>query len=196
MVQWVGRKGAIEERVSHQMGVPFRHVPIEGWPRHKTLRRGWVAAKLAVSLGRCLIYLKRFEPQLVVGVGGYVSLPLCYAAQKLGIPTILHEQNKRLGMANQLLASRASRLLLSYPDTLGSYPASKALVVGNPVRAGFLKPPSKKEAQRSLGLDPNIPVILITGGSQGAHTINAAIAEVVGALNPGEAQFICKFYIV
>jgi UDP-N-acetylglucosamine--N-acetylmuramyl-(pentapeptide) pyrophosphoryl-undecaprenol N-acetylglucosamine transferase len=146
--------------------------------------------KLAVAIVRGYFYVKRFEPQVVVGVGGYVSLPLCYAAQKAGVPTVLHEQNKRLGMANQLLARRATRLLLSFPETIGGYPETIARVVGNPVRAGFIKPPDQKTARAKMGLDPSIPVILVSGGSQGAHTLNAAMAEAILAFQPGEIQFL------
>ena len=190
VVQWVGRKGGIEQKVAARAGVPFRTVPVEGWPRKRSLRRLWVAAKLAAGVVRAMLHIASFRPQAVVGVGGFVCLPLCYAAQRLGILTFLHEQNKRLGMANQLLAPRATRLLLSYPETLGRYPADKARVVGNPVRAGFLQPPSREDARESLGLDANVPVVLVTGGSQGAHTINAAMKEAVLDFGPRDAQFL------
>jgi UDP-N-acetylglucosamine--N-acetylmuramyl-(pentapeptide) pyrophosphoryl-undecaprenol N-acetylglucosamine transferase len=128
---------------------------VEGWPRKRSLRQAWVAAKLALGVARSMMYIKTLRPQVVVGVGGYVSLPLCYAAQRLGVPTVLHEQNKRLGMANRLLASRATRLLLSYPDTLGDYPREKSRVVGNPVRAGFANSrPSNKSAANSSRTTP------------------------------------------
>jgi UDP-N-acetylglucosamine--N-acetylmuramyl-(pentapeptide) pyrophosphoryl-undecaprenol N-acetylglucosamine transferase len=126
----------------------------------------------------------------VVGVGGFVCLPLCYAAQRMGIPTVLHEQNKRLGMANQMLAPRANRILLSYPDTLGQFPRDKAMLVGNPVRAGFIRPPAKHTARESLGLEPAVPVVLVSGGSQGAWSINEAMLAALPMFEKDEAQFI------
>lgn len=189
-VQWVGRKGNIEERVSKAHAVPFRSVPVEGWPRTRTPRRLWVAAKLALAVGRAFLLLRKFRPQLVLGVGGYVSLPLVWAAQRVGIPTVLHEQNKRLGLANRVLALRAFRLLLSYPETLGEYPVDRARVVGNPVRAGFAHPPDRAEACAALGLDPATPVVLVCGGSQGARTLNNAMAEALPQLGPGEVQVL------
>jgi len=189
-VQWVGRKGAIEERVARNLGVPFRPVPAAGWPRERTIRRVWVAAKLALGIVRGMCYLHRFRPQVVIGVGGYVALPLCYAAQRMRIPTILHEQNKRLGMANRLLAPRATTLLLSYPDTLGDYPREKSHVVGNPVRLGFAHPPEREQARKTLGLDPAIPVVLISGGSQGAHSLNKAVMAALPQFNEGELQIL------
>lgn len=189
-VQWVGCRNSIEERVARHHDIPFRGVPVEGWPRGRSLRKLWAAAKLAFGCARAVAYTLRFRPQAVIGVGGYVSLPLCLAAQRLGKPTILHEQNKRLGMANQLLAPRAARLLLSYPDTLGEYPKDKAIVVGNPVRAGFAQPPEKPAARKRLDLDPGIPVVLVSGGSQGAHTINQAMMDAVPQFGAGEIQIL------
>jgi len=190
LVQWVGRRGGIEQRVAERTGTPFRSVPVEGWPRDRSLRRGLVAAKLLLGIGRSVVYIRRFKPQVVVGVGGYVSLPLCYAAQRLGVPTVLHEQNKRLGMANRMLAPRADRVLLSYPDTLGDYARDKALVVGNPVRAGFVDPPEKTAARESLDLDLETPTVLVSGGSQGARSINEAMLGALPKFGKGEAQFI------
>jgi UDP-N-acetylglucosamine--N-acetylmuramyl-(pentapeptide) pyrophosphoryl-undecaprenol N-acetylglucosamine transferase len=108
----------------------------------------------------------------------------------MGIPTVLHEQNKRLGMANQMLAPRANRILLSYPDTLGQFPRDKAMLVGNPVRAGFIRPPAKHTARESLGLEPAVPVVLVSGGSQGAWSINEAMLAALPMFEKDEAQFI------
>ena len=187
---WVGHSGGIEERVAKKVGVPFRGLPVEGWPRRKTPRMAWTLLKLAWSGFRSATWLWRFRPQAVIGVGGYVSLPLVWAAQRFGFPTFLHEQNKRLGMANRLCAARATRIFLSYPDTIGDYPAERAVVVGNPVRSGFISPPDQKEARRKFGLDPNLPVVLVSGGSQGARTLNRAVLGMAGNFGPGAVQFL------
>ncbi len=187
---WVGHRGGIEERVARNAGVPFRALPVEGWPRRKTPRMAWTLVKLAWSGFRAATWLWRFRPQAVIGVGGYVSLPLVWAAQRLGFPTFLHEQNKRLGMANRLCAARATRIFLSYPDTIGDYPADRAMVVGNPVRSGFISPPGQRAARLKFGLDPNRPVVLVSGGSQGARTLNRAVLGMAGNFGNGEAQFL------
>lgn len=173
--QWVGCKGKIEERVCRQRAIPFRSLPVAGWPRKRGFRQLWVGARLAASLVRAALLLRSFKPQVVFGVGGYVSLPLMMAAQRLGIPTVIHEQNRRLGMANQMLAARASRIYLSFPDTLGSYPQDRATFVGNPVRPEFVMPPSREEACQAFQLDPCRPTVLVCGGSQGARQINEAV---------------------
>lgn len=187
---WVGHRGGIEERVARTAGVPFRGLPVEGWPRRKTPRMAWTLVKLAWSGFRAATWLWRFRPQAVIGVGGYVSLPLVWAAQRLGFPTFLHEQNKRLGMANRLCAARATRIFLSYPDTIGDYPADRAMIVGNPVRGAFISPPDQKAARRQFGLDPGLPVVLVSGGSQGARTLNRAVLGMAENFASGGVQFL------
>ena len=186
----MGKKGGIEQRICENLSIPFRSVPVEGWPRRRSPRKAWVAAKLAYSVARCFLYLMKFRPQAVLGVGGYVSLPLGLAAQRMGIPTVLHEQNRLLGMANRMLAQKAERILLSYPETVGEYPKERAVLVGNPVRAGFITPPSQEEARERLDLDPEIPVVLVCGGSQGARTLNEAVKSLLPELREGEIQVL------
>ena len=178
-LQWVGCKDSVEERVCATQSIPFRSVPVKGWPRGNRLKQLWAGFHLARGVMMAYLHLKKYSPQVVIGVGGYVSVPLMWVAQRIGIPTILHEQNKQLGMANRLLAAKAHRLLLSFPDTKGAELSERAEVVGNPVRGGFSDPPSREAACESLGLDPSIPVVLVCGGSQGAQSINLAIADIV-----------------
>jgi UDP-N-acetylglucosamine--N-acetylmuramyl-(pentapeptide) pyrophosphoryl-undecaprenol N-acetylglucosamine transferase len=187
---WVGRRGNIEERVCSTLTIPFRSVAVRGWPRGGVAGRVWVLMQLGVGAVQSFVHLRRFRPQVVLGVGGYVSLPLIYVAQRMGIPSVLHEQNKRLGLANRLLAKRATKLLLSFSETAGDFPADRALVVGNPVRAGFLSPPTRAEACARLGIDPARPTVLVVGGSQGARTLNEALAGVLEHVEPHEMQFI------
>ncbi len=189
-LQWVGRRGAVEERVAQLHSIPFRALPVSGWPRRGIVRRLWVACQLIVALLLAYLYLRRFRPQAVLAVGGYVSVPLTLVAQRLGIPTVLHEQNRSMGLANRLLAKRARRILLSFEDTTGVYPKENARLVGNPVRKDFHTPPSKTEARERLDLNPDIPVIVVTGGSQGAQTINNAMEHILQNVAPEKAQFI------
>ena len=189
-ITWVGCPGSMEERVSASAGVPFLAVPVEGWPRGSHVRKIWAAGKLAAGIAMSALHIARFKPDVVFGVGGYVSLPLGWAAQRMGVATVLHEQNKRLGMANRILAPRASRMILSYPDTIGNYPRDRARVLGNPVRAGFANPPSQSEARTSMNLDPDLPTILVCGGSQGAHTLNQAVREALPSFEPSGLQLI------
>ncbi len=190
IAQWVGCRHSMEERVSADMGIPFRSLPVEGWPRRRTPRRLWVAAKLIWSVLRAWMVLRKFRPQVVVGVGGYVSLPLMWIAQRMKIPTVIHEQNRLLGVANRMLAPRASRVLLSFPETRGAYPEDRSRIVGNPVRAAFINPPDRLSAREDFELDPAIPVVLVCGGSQGARRLNEAIKGLLSEVPHERVQFI------
>ena len=189
-VEWVGRRGNIEERVARSLNIPFRPIPVQGWPRTRSLRKLLVAGKLAWSGVQCWRYLRRFRPDVVFGVGGYVSLPLLWVAQRCGMPTALHEQNRLLGMANRMLAPRADKVFLTYPDTVRLPANARTRVVGNPVRAGFKTPPSAAEGRAAFDLAANRPTVLVCGGSQGARSINEAMAGALPAFGKDEAQFI------
>jgi UDP-N-acetylglucosamine--N-acetylmuramyl-(pentapeptide) pyrophosphoryl-undecaprenol N-acetylglucosamine transferase len=190
LLQWAGKRGSIEERVAKSLGVPFRGLPAAGWPRKRSLRRAWVALKMGLSALLALRVLRSFQPQIVFGVGGYVSLPAGLVAQRMGVAVMLHEQNKRLGMANQYLAPRAAKVFLSFPDSIGAFPRERSLVVGNPVRAAFLTPPSVAEARGRFELAAGVPVVLVVGGSQGAQSVNQAVAGAIGGFGAGEVQFL------
>lgn len=189
-LMWVGRRRSVEERVCASRSIPFRSVPVRGWPRQGLVRRAWALFLLGLGVLRSFFHIRKFRPQVVIGVGGYVSVPLTWLAQRMGVPTILHEQNKHLGLANRLLAPKAEKLLLSFPDTAGAFPKDRSVVVGNPVRGGFLEPSNRAAACSRLGLDSAVPVVLVSGGSQGSRTLNNAIEGAVKNFNKGEAQFI------
>lgn len=189
-VLWLGRAGAIEHRICAKLNIPFRSLPVEGWPRKRSLRRIVVAAKLGWSIARAWLYLRNFAPDVVFGVGGYVSLPAMLVAPRMGIPTVLHEQNRLLGVTNRLAARRAARVFLSFDQTVGDFPRDRAVVVGNPVRASFLNPPPREDACREFGLDPTVPVVLVSGGSQGAASINNAVAAALPLFRENELQLI------
>ncbi|HOK10401.1 MAG TPA: undecaprenyldiphospho-muramoylpentapeptide beta-N-acetylglucosaminyltransferase [Candidatus Hydrogenedens sp.] len=194
LVQWVGKKGNLEEKVCQQRGIPFRSVPIRGWPRKISISQGITASLLAISIIRSFQILLRFQPQIVIGVGGYVSFPILWCAQILNIPTVLHEQNSRLGMANRILAKKAKKVFLSFPlvENLPEeiYDPKKFIITGNPVRHAFITPPSREEICTQLGFNPQQKTILVMGGSQGAHTINLAVSDMLNKLEPNEFQII------
>jgi UDP-N-acetylglucosamine--N-acetylmuramyl-(pentapeptide) pyrophosphoryl-undecaprenol N-acetylglucosamine transferase len=190
VVQWVGARGKIEQRVSANAGVAFRSLRVRPWPRSNVAKKLWTALALAVAVVRSAVLLLRFRPDVVLGVGGYVSVPLVWTAQRIGILTVLHEQNKRMGLANQLLARRADRVFLSYENTQGAFEPGRARLVGNPVRNEFLRPPLREHACVEFGLDPNRRVVLVCGGSQGAQSINDAVAAMLPAAQTNEFQLI------
>lgn len=145
---------------------------------------------MLVSVAWTWVYLRNFQPDVVFGVGGYVSLPAMLVAPRMNIPTVLHEQNRLMGVTNRIAAKRAARIFLSFSETTGDYPKENAVVVGNPVRAAFANPPAREEACARFGIDPARPSVLITGGSQGARSINETVAKMLSLFSPNEVQVI------
>lgn len=190
VVQWVGARGKIEQRVSANAGVAFRSLRVRAWPRSGPIKQLWTALVLGVAVVRSAVLLLRFRPDVVLGVGGYVSVPLVWTAQRMGKLTVLHEQNKRMGLANQLLARRAERVFLSYEATQGAFGPDRARLVGNPVRNEFLRPPQHEQACAEFELDPKRRVVLVCGGSQGAQSINDAVGAMLPAVQPDEFQLL------
>jgi UDP-N-acetylglucosamine--N-acetylmuramyl-(pentapeptide) pyrophosphoryl-undecaprenol N-acetylglucosamine transferase len=125
--------------------------------------------QLPLALGRALFILRKFAPALVLGVGGYVTGPVVLAARLLGIPTCIHEQNSIPGLANKLLGKFVDRIFLSMPGSERFFPANRAILTGNPVRREILASHEQPEATRA-------PVLLVMGGSQGAHRLNDLVA--------------------
>lgn len=133
--------------------------------------------------------LKEFEPDVVLGVGGYASAAGVFAAWTMGIPTVIHEQNVFPGITNRLLARLAGRVLVSNPDCLPHFPKRPdAEVVGNPIRHSILRV-GKELAVRKLELSPQKITILVFGGSQGAASINRAMVDAIRRLRIMNARF-------
>ncbi len=197
LVQWIGKKNSLEEKICAQNGIPFRSIPILGWPRKGYISKLITLSALAISIIRSYQVIRRFQPQVVIGVGGYASFPPVWCAQKLGIPTVLHEQNSKMGLANKMLAKNADKIFLSFPlietpddEEKATNENSKYILTGNPVRLSFINPPSKEIAREKLGLKQDLFTVLFMGGSQGARVINQNVKEILNAMEPFEFQII------
>lgn len=128
---------------------------------------------LPLSCLESLVILLRFKPDVVLGVGGYVTGPVVATAKILGIPTLIHEQNSVPGLANRKLGSLVDRVCISLPDSGNLFPAKKIVLTGNPVRKEIIDV-SQKTRELEKGL-----TILVLGGSQGAHGVNMLVADAL-----------------
>ena len=129
-------------------------------------------AVLPFSMLQAMGHIRRFRPDLVLGVGGYVTGPVVAAARLLGIPAVIHEQNSVPGLANRKLARIVDRICLSLPDSGGFFPAGKTVLTGNPVRQGIVElARQRREAEGSA------MTVVVLGGSQGAHALNTLVAD-------------------
>lgn len=129
---------------------------------------------LPVSLGQAVYQLLKFKPQVVLGVGGYVTGPVVAAAWLLRIPVVIHEQNSIPGITNRTLAGLADTICISMPCSRHYFPAEKTIFTGNPVRSQIISLRDRRP------ISPEPPTLLVLGGSQGAHSLNMAVVEAIG----------------
>lgn len=177
-VLFVGAEGKMEMQKVPEAGYPIEGLRIAGLQRRFTLENLSFPFKVLDSLQKARKLIKNFQPHLVVGVGGYASGPVLFAAQRKGLPTLIQEQNSYAGLTNRLLAKNARAICVAYPQMERYFPKQKIHYTGNPVRKDILDVSGKKEAARKqFGLQPDKPLILSIGGSLGARTLNEAMLE-------------------
>lgn len=197
-ILFVGAEGKMEMQKVPEAGYSIKGLPVAGLQRKLTLANLSFPIKLWRSLRMAAGIVEDFNPQLVVGVGGYASGPVLYAAQSKGIPTLLQEQNSYAGLTNKILAKKAVRICVAYPDMDRFFPKEKIKLTGNPVRKDLLDLAGKKElGQQKFGLDPNRKTVLILGGSLGARTLNFAMLKHMADLEKEGYQVLWqsgKFY--
>lgn len=182
-ILFVGAKGKMEMERVPKAGYPIEGLWISGLQRKLTLRNLSFPLKLISSLWNAGRIIRRFQPDVAIGTGGYASAPLLRVAAGRGIPTLIQEQNAYAGLTNKWLAGHVDRICVAYPNMERYFPASKLLETGNPVRETQLTGDYDQAAARQhFGLAPDQPVILITGGSLGARTLNDALGAATQAL--------------
>ena len=188
---FVGARGRMEMQRVPQAGYTIRGLWISGFQRKLSFKNLLFPIKLIHSLIQARSILKRFKPDLVIGVGGYASGPTLRAAIQLKIPTLIQEQNSFPGITNRLLASKVDRICTAYDQMDQWFPKEKTVLTGNPLRKHAVQIAGKREeALKFFGMKSSQPVALIVGGSQGALAINKAIKANLDLLVQSEIQMI------
>jgi UDP-N-acetylglucosamine--N-acetylmuramyl-(pentapeptide) pyrophosphoryl-undecaprenol N-acetylglucosamine transferase len=165
-LHWVGNAGKLEETAVPAAGLTIDLLPGRGLQRRLTLENVGVIAKTVRAYGRARGIVRRTSPDVVVGVGGYASLPCLVAARLRRIPAVVHEQNAAPGLANRIAVRLGARAAVSLPGT----PLPGAVVTGNPVRAAVISVARQPT--------PDLPLVAIVGGSLGARRLNEAGGEL------------------
>lgn len=192
-ILFVGALGRMEMQRVPAAGYEIKGLPIRGF-----FRPLWKPANIGVAID----YLKskwlakkilqEFKPDVAVGVGGYASSAALGAANSLGIPTLIQEQNSYAGLANKNLAKKAEKICVAYEGMERFFPSGKILMTGNPVRQNLLDTTiSREEAVKRQGFDPAKKTILLVGGSLGARTINESVLQHLDLVtSSSDVQFI------
>lgn len=185
----LGTPRGLENKVVPEAGYPLRLVPPVPLPRKPGKDLALVPRRLRAAVNAALEVIDEVRPDVVVGYGGYVSMPAYVAARRRKLPLVVHEQNALPGIANKFGARVATRVAVSFPDT----PLRKAEYVGLPIRrmiATLDRAALRAEARAFFGLDPDLPTLVVTGGSQGARRLNQAISGAAAALGSGGVQVL------
>ena len=190
-ILFVGAENRMEMERVPAAGYPIKGLPVAGFDRKNILKNIDVLFRLNKSMRMAKKILKDFQPHIVIGVGGYASGPTLNAANRLGIPTLIQEQNSYAGVTNKLLAKKTAKICVAYKETEAFFPKEKIVLTGNPVREDLEYTEAKhKEAYDYFQCDPNKKTILVLGGSLGAGTINKALISSLSAIDESDVQFI------
>jgi UDP-N-acetylglucosamine--N-acetylmuramyl-(pentapeptide) pyrophosphoryl-undecaprenol N-acetylglucosamine transferase len=190
-ILFVGAQGRMEMEKVPAAGYPIIGLPVAGFQRRLTWKNITFIFKLIRSIMKAKQIIRSFNPDVVVGVGGYASGPMMRSAAQRGIPTLIQEQNSFAGVTNKLLAKKAKRICVAYNDMDKQFPAEKILLTGNPVRQGLETVEYlHDEAIQYFKLEANKPTVLLIGGSLGARTLNESVAAKLEEINTSDIQFI------
>lgn len=191
-ILFVGAKGKIEMEKVPKAGYPIKGLWISGFHRKNLKRNLLFPIKLFDSLIKASAIIRKFKPDLVIGVGGFASGPVLLMASRKGIPTLIQEQNSYPGITNKLLAKKVSKICVAYPGMNKYFPDDKIVMTGNPVRTDITNLNiNKEDAIGFFELAQDRKTLLLFGGSLGARTLNMAVRKAEELLsNHPEVQLI------
>lgn len=195
---FVGAKGRMEMEKVPAAGYQIIGLEIQGIQRKSLWKNLALPFKLFKSVWKARQIIKEFKPDVAVGVGGYASGPLLYAAAQSKVPYLIQEQNSYAGLTNKWLAKHAAKICVAFEGMDAYFPKEKLMLTGNPIRQESVAIEGKREeAAKFFGLSSTKKTILLTGGSLGAGTLNQAIQKDLQMLIDADIQLIWqtgKFY--
>lgn len=190
-ILFVGANGKMEMEKVPQAGYQIKGLDIAGLDRQSLWRNIGLPFKLVKSFLQVKLIIDRFQPDAVIGVGGYSSFPVLRYAQSKHIPTFIHESNSFAGKSNILLGKKATAVFVATDGMERFFPKEKLLIVGNPVRKSIAQANiNREEAIRFFGLDASKKTVLAVGGSLGARSINEALALHLDEFEKNDLQLI------
>ncbi len=190
-ILFVGAQGRMEMEKIPAAGYEIIGLDVAGLNRKNIFRNFSTIRKFLKSLKKAKEVLKDFNPDVVVGVGGYVSGSVLYKANQMNIPTLIQEQNSYAGITNKYLSKKASTICVAYEEMERFFPKEKIVITGNPYRQELLSPLlTKEEAYAEFNLDPAKKTILVIGGSLGSRTLNKSIFSAMDTIAASDIQIL------
>ena len=178
-ILFVGAQGKMEMERVPKAGYKIIGLPVAGLQRKLSLKNLALPFKVIASVAKARRILREFKPDVAVGVGGYASAPLLWAASRMKIPCLIQEQNSFAGLTNRKLGSKVQKICVAYDGMEKFFPAEKIIFTGNPLR-GDINPPTeaqRREGYEYYGLDPQKKTLFVVGGSLGARTLNESVQK-------------------
>ena len=177
-ILFIGTPDGMESKIIPEEGFAFASIPVSGLKRKITFDNIKILMQAIHSLFKAKAVLNKFKPDIVIGTGGYVCGPILMAAALSRIPTLIQEQNVIPGITNKILNRVVDKVALGYEEARIRFPKpEKCIYTGNPIRPDVVSA-QRAESRRKLGISPEVFMVVITGGSRGARTINRAMISV------------------
>lgn len=186
---YIGSRAPLDARLVTEAGIPFQAISTGKLRRYFSWQNFGDPFRVVVGFAQSLRILRQFQPDVVFGKGGFVTVPVIKAAKLLGIPVVLHESDATPGLANRLSASAATKIAVSFPpEMMQRLPSAKLVFTGNPLsRDIYAGKPSR--AHKKYQLDSQAPLLIVVGGSKGAVALNQLVAAALQELLP-ETQIV------
>jgi UDP-N-acetylglucosamine--N-acetylmuramyl-(pentapeptide) pyrophosphoryl-undecaprenol N-acetylglucosamine transferase len=191
--EFTGREDKIENKVVKNLGYDFHPIEVEGLRSIFSLKNILIPFKILSSENKIRKIIKKHNIDAVIATGAYISFPPCVAASKLGVPVFLMESNYNPGKSISMLASKADIIFTSFPETKDFFkdrPVKKIIYAGNPVRNTFSNLIEKEQAKKSLGFDPEKPLVFVFGGSLGSKAINDTLENLIPEFSRHHLQLL------
>ena len=187
-ILYIGTSDRMEKDLIPQLGIKYQEINVHGLKRKLTLDNVKVLYEFLKARQQCKKIIKEFNPDIVIGAGGYVTGPVIWAAKKLGKKTFIHEQNSVVGLSNKYLTKFADKIGVSFESTLTSFPKEKVILTGNPCSEKALK--MEIANKEDYGLDKDKKLVLIVMGSLGSRTINDKITSFLNSFRNKDYQVL------
>ena len=181
-ILFIGTSKGLEKELVPKEGYDIQLIRVKGFERKLSLDTLKTIRELFLGLGDAKKIIKDFKPDVVVGTGGYVCGPVLFSAWAAKVPTLIHEQNAFPGVTNRILSRLVDKVASSFPEAIKYFKHKDRVVVsGNPIRSEF-KEKNREHARKKLSIPMNKKLIVVTGGSQGAQSINKSMIHVIKEL--------------
>ena len=185
---YIGTHNRMEKDIVPKTGIPFKSIEIYGFNRKSILKNFKVIKYLIKAKKECKRIIKEFNPDIVIGVGGYVTVPVILASHALGIKTFIHEQNSVAGKANLTISKYVDRIGVSFRSSMTEFPKEKTVFTGNPCGEDALKKSAAKKSE--FGLSDSKKLVLFVMGSLGASKVNEFLIDTMKLFNNKEYEVL------